>query len=79
MYVSTSLYKKNGGLNYDRKAWTEYPSVGAKWRKNWDAIFGVKCVKCKAKLDDVGLCPNCEPKPGPCSLPEDGQPPLCLP
>lgn len=38
--MSTALFKKNGGLNYQRRSWTEYPAFGKDWRDNWDRTFG---------------------------------------
>jgi len=42
MSASTSLFKKNGGMNHTRKSWTEYPVGTKQYRDNWEATFGKK-------------------------------------
>ena len=37
--ASTALFKKNGGLNHERKRWKEYPVGTKSYRDNWDATF----------------------------------------
>jgi len=64
MAASTSLFKKNGGMNYTRKSWTEYPVGTKSYRDNWEKTFGKKKRKRKAKPkpDDNSCAPY--PNPG---------------
>jgi len=50
MAASTSYYKKNGGFNYERKSWSEYPGHGNSWSKNHKRSFG------KLKRPTCALC-----------------------
>ena len=55
MAASTSLFKKNGGMNYTRKSWSEYPGHGKGWSKNHKKSFGALqrpvCLECGSVIE----------------------------